>query len=193
MAPARHMGQRPGLSIQMGNVMQRYILVYGGIAGLLVISTIALGLIFSGSNSGAGSELAGYLIMLVALSLIFVATKRYRDRDLGGVIRFGRAFALGLGISAVAGVVYVAVWEAYLAATDYAFMDEYAAGILTAEREAGLGANEMAALEQRMAEMQANYAKPWIRIPITFTEIFPIGAIVSLISAAVLRNPRRSD
>jgi len=27
-------------------------------------------------------------------------------------------------------------------------------------------------------------------MPITFTEIFPVGVLVSLVSAALLRNPR---
>ena len=40
--------------------------------------------------------------MIVALSVIFLGVKRYRDQELGGVIRFGTAFMLGLGIAAVA-------------------------------------------------------------------------------------------
>lgn len=170
--------------------MGRYIFTFGAIAGLLVIGSITLGMALGGAGSAAGSELAGYLIMLVALSLIFIATKRYRDRELGGVIRFGKAFMLGLGIAAVAGVAYVLVWEIYLASTDYAFIEQYTAGFIAAEREAGISPEELAALTERMEQMKANYAKPWIRIPITFSEIFPVGAIVSLISAAILRNPR---
>ncbi len=34
------------------------------------------------------------------------------------------------------------------------------------------------------------YAKPWYRMPMTFAEIFPVGILVSLVSAALLRNPR---
>ncbi len=170
--------------------MARYIFTFGIVAGLLVIGSITLGMALGDNDNALGSELAGYLIMLVALSLIFVATKRYRDRELGGVIRFGKAFVLGLGIAAVAGFAYVVVWEIYLAATDYTFVEQYAAGVIAAERDSGISAEELAALTERMAQMEANYAKPWLRIPITFSEIFPVGAIVALISAAVLRNPR---
>ena len=56
----------------------------------------------------------GYLVMLVALSLIFVGVKRYRDSQCGGVINFGPAFVLGLAIAAVAALVYALVWESYL-------------------------------------------------------------------------------
>ena len=34
------------------------------------------------------------------------------------------------------------------------------------------------------------YANPLFRLPITFTEILPVGLIVSLISALLLRNSR---
>jgi hypothetical protein len=43
------------------------------------------------------------------------------------------------------------------------------------------------------AEMDAfrvQYANPLFRLPMTFAEIFPVGVLVSLISAAILRNPR---
>jgi hypothetical protein len=34
------------------------------------------------------------------------------------------------------------------------------------------------------------YGKWWFRLPMTFIEIFPVGVLVSLISAALLRNPK---
>jgi len=34
------------------------------------------------------------------------------------------------------------------------------------------------------------YANPLFRLPMTFAEIFPVGVLVSLISALVLRKPR---
>ena len=49
------------------------------------------------------------------------------------MIKFGAAFAWGC-IAAAAGVAYVAVWEVYLAMTDYKFMDDYIAGIVRAGR-----------------------------------------------------------
>ncbi len=170
--------------------MQRYILGFGAISGLLVITPMIVGMAVGGADSAAGSEAVGYAIMLVALSLVFIAIKRYRDQELGGVIRFGQALALGLGIAAVAGVAYVVVWELYLFTSDYAFINEYKAGVIAAERDAGASAAKLAEVEQQMDQMVGNYEKPWFRIPITFAEIFPVGAIVSLISAAILRNPR---
>src|SRR4051812_17625145 len=99
--------------------MIRSILIYGLISGTaIILSTLAIIL-----TTGGHSLLLGYLIMLLGLSSILVAMKQHRDQALGGVIRFWPAFGLGLGIAAAAGVAYVAVWEVYLAATHYTFMD----------------------------------------------------------------------
>jgi hypothetical protein len=41
-----------------------------------------------------------------------------------------------------------------------------------------------------MADFQAHYAQPLYRYTVTFTEIFPVGVLVSLVSAGLLRNSR---
>lgn len=169
--------------------MQRIIFVYGALSGAIVIGGVILGLLLSGSDGDFQVlEWLGYLIMLVALSLVFVGIRQYRDQELGGVITFGKAALLGIGISAVAGIVYVAVWEIYLAATDYAFIGEYTAGLIEAERSAGLPDAELQAFIAEMEAMNSNYARPLYRLPLTFIEIFPVGLVVALVSAAVLRK-----
>lgn len=37
---------------------------------------------------------------------------------------------------------------------------------------------------------KVQYANPLFRLPMVFAEIFPVGVLVSLISAALLRNRR---
>ena len=167
----------------------RYILVYGGVAGAIIIGVLIAGLVFSLPNH-THSQWFGYLVMVTALSLIFVGVKRYRDVECGGVIGFGRALALGLGIAVVAGVVYVIGWEAYLATTSGNFMENYAAAMLADMRASGASAAEIAATEAEMADAIATYDSAPLRFLITFSEIFPVGLLVALVSAAVLRNPR---
>jgi len=170
--------------------MTRIILVYGVIIGAIIIGvailTLALGV-------GIGQAWLGFLVMIVAFTGIFFAVKQYRDHSLGGVIRFGTAALLGIGIAAVAGAIYVAVWEVYLYATDYAFMDFYADSMISQKRAAGASASELAALSREMDEMRVAYANPLMRLPITFVEIFPVGLLIALISAAVLRTRRRPE
>ena len=168
----------------------RYALTYGGIAGGIAIAIIAATIALDLSSHGTGSVFFGYLIMLVALSLIFVGVKRYRDVECGGVVGFGRAFGLGLGMAMVAGAIYVIGWETYLAASGKDFMAGYAEGIASSMRAEGAS---QAAIDAELAKLSAlavSYRNPLFRLPITFIEIFPVGLLVALVSAALLRNPK---
>lgn len=169
--------------------MHRTALIYGTISGAIVIGSTVVGVsVLDGTDTATFPEWLGYLTMLVALSLIFIGIKRYRDQEQGGVITFGKATLVGLGIAAVAGVIYVGVWEAYLASTDYAFIDQYTAAIIAEEEANGMTGAELQAKVAEMEGMKETYANPLFRLPITFLEIFPVGVLITLISAALLRK-----
>jgi hypothetical protein len=170
--------------------MKKIILVYGSITGAVIILSMTLGIYVAefGGDSFFASEALGYSIMLIGFSMIFVATKRYRDEELGGVIKFGTALKVGLGISLIAGIVYVIVWEINLYATDYAFILEYTDSIIQKTKESGVSADKIEATIQEMEKMKKQYGNWWFRLPMTFMEIFPIGLLISLISAVLFRN-----
>lgn len=172
--------------------MKKIILTYGIIAGSIIITSIilSLGLEIFDKEKMSALEWLGYLFMILALSMIFVGVKRYRDQELGGIIKFGRAMLLGLGITAVASIIYVAAWEVNLAVTDYAFIHEYTDSIISSKQAAGASEQEMEVVRAEMEAMKTSYANPLYRLPMTFMEIFPVGLLISLISAAVLRNAK---
>ncbi len=171
--------------------MKKTITTYGLIAGAIIAFVVALGLAFDSSSEHLATlEWLGYAIMIIAFSVIFVAIKGYRDRELGGVIRFGTAFGVGIGVTLVASVIYVVAWEVNLAITDYAFMEDYTQSLIAAEAAAGASDAELAALQADMDVMKERYSNPLFRVPITLLEIFPVGLLISLISAAVLRNSK---
>jgi hypothetical protein len=167
----------------------RYALTYGGIAGAIVVGFICASIAI-GAPSHQSSELLGYLVMLLGLSLIFVGVKRYRDVECGGVIRFGRAFGLGLMMAAVAGLVYALGWELYLAVTGTDFMAGYTRSVLAGMKASGASAAAIAAKAAQLHQLTEMYRNPLLRMPMTFVEIFPVGLLVALVSAALLRNPR---
>ena len=171
--------------------MRKIIITYGLIAGAIIIGTMIIGLALDGNSEHlAGLEWLGYLVMILAFGMIFVGIKRYRDQQLGGVIRFGTAFALGIGITLVASAIYVVAWEMNLALTDHAFINDYTQSVLDTKAAAGASAEELAQAETEMAQLKQQYANPLYRLPITFLEIFPVGLLITLISAAVLRNAK---
>ena len=117
--------------------MARIIFIYGLVAGLIIIAG-TIGTVVLAGDQPHGNVWLGYLIMLLGMSAVFMGVKRYRDRERGGVIRFLPALGIGLAIALIASLTYVLVWEVYLAATDYAFMDQYIAATLEARRAEGL-------------------------------------------------------
>lgn len=170
--------------------MQKIALTYGVLSGAITIVVLILGLVVSEGGSFLTSELFGYLVMLVALSMIFIGIKRYRDQELGGVIRFIPAFAMGLAIAAIAAIIYTIVWELYLMSSGYTFIDSYVNSAIEAKKAASLAGEKLAQEIVELEEMRTSYGKIYIRMPMTFLEIFPVGLIIAILSAALLRNPK---
>lgn len=166
---------------------------YGAISGLVVVGVIVAGMMYAGGPGGghaSSSMWFGYLVMILALSTIFLAIRDYRNKRLGGVIKFLPAFGIGLLVAAIAGVVYVAAWETFLAVSHYPFMENYTSAMIQGQRDAGVSGAELDAFIAQMEDMKQQYANPLFRLPMTFIEIFPVGLLIALISAALLRNPK---
>jgi hypothetical protein len=171
--------------------MTPVILRYGIIAGLIVsLPWLVYMLTLPADGHMNHSMLLGYTLMIVALSMVFVGIKQYRDRSPGGTIRFGKALLLGLGISAVASLIYVIGWEICMAFSQYDFIAAYSKMIVDGARAQGAGPAEMEAATKQAADFATMYRNPLYRMSFTFIEIFPVGILVSLISAALLRNSR---
>lgn len=169
--------------------MGRIIVVYGVIAGVTVAVLMLISMMLFPEGGPAGM-VAGFSSMIIALSFVFVGVKRYRDVDLGGVIRFWTALGVGFGIAAIASLFYVAAWELYLYFTNYTFMDDYTRIALEQAQKSGKSASEIARLAQEMDGYKALYANPFSRMAVTLMEISPVALLMPLISATLLRNSR---
>jgi uncharacterized protein DUF4199 len=169
--------------------MTPVILRYGIIAGLIVsIPWLVYMLTLPADGHMNHSMLLGYTLMILAFSMVFVGIRQYRDRALGGVIKFGKALLLGLGISAVASLIYVIGWEICMAFSKYNFIEAYSKFILDDARAHGAGPAEMEQAAKQAADFASMYRNPLYRMAFTFIEIFPVGILVSLISAGLLRR-----
>jgi len=173
--------------------MTSVIVRYGIIGGLIVAVPMVWRMASLDATASAdplGGMLVGYLTMLVALTMVFVGIKQYRDKTLGGVIRFLPALGVGLGISAVASLLYVIGWEISMKISDWDFTNWYANSMIESAKAAGATPEKLAKVMADVQEFRESYGNPLVRIPFTFIEIFPVGLLVSVISAAILRNSR---
>ena len=171
--------------------MLRKILIFGVVGGVIVgAPMLALTALGGGQALYQGGEILGFATMLIAFSTVFIAIMRQRDVDGGGVIRFWPAVGLGLGISLVASLFYVVSWELTQMIGNADFWTVYAEGTIGKLKAEGASPEKIATVTAEMARWAELYKNPLIRIPITFSEVLPIGVLVTGVSAALLRNSR---
>nr|WP_295922539.1 DUF4199 domain-containing protein [uncultured Dyadobacter sp.] len=170
--------------------MNRIIVVCGLISGA-VVSTLMLSTVAVCYNQEdfEGNMVLGYAAMLLSFSMIFAGIKNYRDKHNHGIVSFGKAFKIGLYITLVASTVYVVVWliDYYLFIPD--FMDKYTAHVLRQVKADGATQVELDRKVIEMAEYKDLYKSPLMVILFTYAEILPVGLVVTLISALILKRP----
>ena len=174
--------------------MKKNVLVFGLISGAVVSTIMAIGTITLKNDEGAELSnnfmmMIGYLSMLISFSFIFVAVKNYRDKQNGGVISFGQSFKMGLLITLIGSTMYVIMWAWVHHFYMPDFMDKYCNQIVEQARATATAA-KLEKLTQKMNEQKEMYKNPiWFTL-ITYMEILPVGLIVSLITALILKRKR---
>jgi hypothetical protein len=169
--------------------MKKIVMVCGLIAGLIVSAMLVITLvIYKSSGDFEHGMIYGYASMLLAFSLIFVGIKNYRDKYNHGVINFGKAFKIGLFITLIASTIYVIVWliDYYFFIPDYG--EKYAAQMLEKLKASGASQMEVAKQTKEMASFSEMYKNPLFNALITYSEIIPVGLIVSLVSSLILKK-----
>jgi Protein of unknown function (DUF4199) len=171
--------------------MKKTALTFGLIAGAILSVMMLATIPFMDSIGFDRAEVIGYTTMVLAFLLVFFGIRAYRDNVAGGSVSFGRAFAVGALIVAVASVCYVATWQIIYYKLTPDFMTKYQAHMVEQARAKG---ESQAAIDKKVAEIQgyvAMYSNPAMNVAITFLEPLPVGLIFALVSAGVLR--RRSQ
>ena len=174
--------------------MKKNVIVFGSISGLIVSVWLVCGIALCYSKGNfEGNMVLGYASMLLAFSLVFVGIKNYRDKYNGGVISFGKAFTLGLYITLIASTMYVIVWliDYYVFIPD--FMDRYSAHVISKAQSSGASAAEIAGKTKEITAMKEMYSSPVWVVLFTYLEILPVGLIVSILSALILKRKVNND
>ena len=170
--------------------MKKIVLTFGLISGGIMAGMFLLTIPFKEQIGFDNGMIVGYTSMVIAGLLIYFGVKQYRDTVGGGVVTFGRAFLVGMLISTVASTVYVASWEVIFYGTDIG--SEYMTGYqeYTIEKERAKGASQ-AELDAKVAELQKwgeLYKNPFVNAAMTFLEPLPVGLVLALLSAGLLRR-----
>ncbi|VXC18173.1 conserved membrane hypothetical protein [Flavobacterium sp. 9AF] len=171
--------------------MKKNSIIFGLIAGIVV----SIPMLIITSNCTFDFEkgmLIGYSSMLIAFSLVFVGIKNYRDKFNQGTINFGKAFKIGSIIVLIASTIYVVSWLINYFYFIPDFAEKYSEHMINNLKQEGASAIEIEAKTKEMIEFSKMYKNPLINALITYTEILPVGLLVTLVSAIILKRKNNS-
>ena len=167
--------------------MKKIVWTFGLIAGAIMAAFMSATLPFANAFD-EHSLLVGYAGIVAGFLCVYFGVRSYRDNVLGGRIGFGRAFSAGILIA----LCYVAAWEVMYYRFMPDFYSRYAQSAVEQARTSGRSEAEIAKTQAAMDEMVKNADNPVWVAAMTFLEPFPVGLVIALVSAGILRRKRGS-
>jgi len=169
--------------------MKRTVLVFGILSGVVssVMMFLTLPFMHRGIVNFKNGMVIGYASIFLSFLLVFFGIRSYRENH-GGTISFGRGFAVGILITVISCLFYVASWLVIYYNFMPDFMDRYSADVVQTMRQKGASDAALDAKRKEMAQMTEMLKNPLINAAMTFIEPFPVGLVMTLVSAGILRR-----
>jgi hypothetical protein len=133
-------------------------------------------------------EILGYTTIVLSALLALFGVRSYRENAGGGRLTFGRGFAAGILITLISSACYVGTWEFVYYKLMRNFSEKYAAHTVERAKASGATQQKVDETERQAEQFKQMYASPAINIAMTFAEVLPIGLVVTLVSAGILRK-----
>jgi hypothetical protein len=168
----------------MRKIVLTFGLISGAISALLMLATIP----FIERIPFEYLTALGYTVFVASFLMVFFGIRSYRDTVGQGTITFGRAFKVGILITLVSCAIYVISWEMISRNFMPDFLERYGNYVVEKERAAGASQEELNLLVQQNQEFVEMYKNPLIRVATSMMEAFPVGLLITLISAFVLKR-----
>ena len=169
--------------------MKRIVFIYGIIIGtVLCINMVVMMNLMYTNPDFKSNDILGYAAMVLLFSLIFFGARNYRNKYQNGLITFGKAFKVGALIALISATMYVVVWLFYYYLFVPDFIDVYTTYVLNETSAA-----ELPAKAEEMEQFKEMYKNPLFVVLITYFEVLPIGLLIALISAWVLKKTAKNE
>jgi hypothetical protein len=173
--------------------MKRTILIFGFISGVISSVMMIATVPFMRRPDFDHGYVLGYATIVLSLMLTFFGVRSYRDNVENGHITFGKAFLVGLAITVISCCFYVVTWEIIYFKFMPDFMDKYGTHVLQKMQASGATAAAIQEKSEELNNLKVMYQNPIFNVAMTFIEPFPVGLVITLLSAAVLRKKAPSQ
>jgi hypothetical protein len=166
--------------------MKKTIFIFGLISG--TVSALMMLCTLPFADKLGHSYIIGYTTIVLSFMLVYFGIRSYRENIGEGRITFGKAFCIGICITVISCVFYVVTWEILYYNFMPDFWDKYGAQTIAKLKASGASAAAIQAQAAQMQKYKEMYANPLINAAFTFIEPFPVGLVITLISAGILRR-----
>jgi prepilin signal peptidase PulO-like enzyme (type II secretory pathway) len=173
--------------------VKKTVITFGLISGVISSALMVCFIPFYHQIGNNRALILGYTSIVLSFLLVYFGIRSYRDNVADGQVSFAKAFGVGICITLISCVFYVATWEVLERTVFPDFMDQYAATIVAKTQASGASAQVVQAKIDEMQRMKVMYANPFYNVLYKFIEPFPVGLVITLISAAVLRRKTRPE
>lgn len=168
--------------------MKKIVLTFGLLSGVVSAVLMTVNMLFLDDIGFDRGMYVGYTVIVISFLFVYFGIRSYRDNVLGGRISFAKGFQAGILITLISCLFYVGSWLLTYKQLFPDFAEKYAAYLVEDKRASGASQAEIESTIKQGEEMKQMLDNPLINAAITFTEPFPVGLLVTLISAAVLRK-----
>jgi hypothetical protein len=173
--------------------MKKTILTFGLISGAISSLVMVAILPFKDRIGFERGPVIGYTSIVLSFLLVFFGIRSYRDNIGNGQITFLKAFAVGISITVISCICYVVTWEVIYYNFLPDFWDKYGAHLVEKLRASGASPAAVQAKLEEVRRYKELYKNPLLNAVLTFIEPFPIGLVITLISALALRRKAQSQ
>lgn len=129
------------------------------------------------------NDVLGYATLVILFSLIYFGVRSYRNNHLQGKISFPKALKIGAIICFLASTVYVILGLSYY----YLFAPDFI-DVLSEFMIKNSAPDKVEETTANMANFKEMYKNPLFAIFVSYMEVLPIGLLVTLLSAFIVKK-----
>jgi hypothetical protein len=168
--------------------MKKTALTYGLLSAAVSTAMMFITVPFIRPESQGTADVLGYTSILLSALFVFFGIRSYRENAGEGRMTFGRGLAVGLIITLISTVCYAAAFEVMYFKLVPDFGERFSTCMVEHARAAGSTSEEVERVAGRAQVLKQLYDNPATNAALTFATSFPIGLVVALISAAILKR-----
>jgi Protein of unknown function (DUF4199) len=169
--------------------MRNIVLKYGTTAGLLSSCLIVITMLIQ-KKYGFGStpQYLGYVGIVLVFIPLYLGVRSYRENIMGGEINFMKALNAGIIIIVISSMLYAITWLIIYYQITPDFPEKYSAYLTQQIKASGKDLKDTLTVQQQMFQYKEFSRNPFKLGGVTFTEPLPVGLLLALVTAAILRK-----